>query len=55
MEQRFLADLRGLLTSVWELAQNNRASHPALPLVVESGGRSGAQQGLPLPSETSSW
>lgn len=55
LKQRFLAEFRGLLTSLWELAQNNRALHPALPLLPGNGAHTDAQQGLPLPSKMPPW
>lgn len=46
--QRFLAELRGLLTSVWTLAQDSRVPPRALPLFLEPSPQSDEKQGLPL-------
>jgi cell division septum initiation protein DivIVA len=47
-KHHFLADLKGLLTSIWELAQNGRGprSIPSLPL--EEPTQPNEQEGLPV-------
>jgi cell division initiation protein len=55
LKVRFLADLRGLLTTIWQLAQNGQPPHPMLPLpIMEEPAQPDEAEPIPLLSN-SSW
>jgi len=52
-KHRFLSELKGLLTSIWEMAQGSPSSRPTLPLSPEPQEQPEQEESIPLLSRIS--